>query len=187
MVFPLAALQLWPTARLARLAAAQRDFDYLSGFAATPFHLVSFVAPGLFHRSPLWRPLVWDPFHTSPEELLAYVGLVPLFLAVLAMLREFRRDPGVRVLTVLAVVTLFLSLGPYVPGFRLLIALPGFSFFRAPARWTLATSLALAILAGKGLDRCREWDRPGAIAGMAGGALLRSGCWRRWAFSSWPW
>ena len=93
-VFPLAALQLWPTARLARLAASQRDFEYLSGFAATPFHLVNYVAPGLFHRSPLWRPLVWDPFHTSPEEQLAYVGLVPLFLAVLAVVRGFRRDPA---------------------------------------------------------------------------------------------
>ena len=81
-VFPLAAIQLWPTARLAGLAGGQRDFEYLSGFAATPFHLVNFVAPGLFHRSPLWRPLVWDPFHTSPEERLAYIGLVPLFLAV---------------------------------------------------------------------------------------------------------
>ena len=81
-VFPLAAVQLWPTARLAGLAASQRDFEYLSGFASTPFHLVNFVAPGLFHRSPLWRPLVWDPFHTSPEEHLAYIGLVPLFLAV---------------------------------------------------------------------------------------------------------
>ena len=69
-LFPLAAVQLWPTARLAGLAAGQRDFEYLSGFASTPFHLVNFVAPGLFHRSPLWRPLVWDPFHTSPEELL---------------------------------------------------------------------------------------------------------------------
>jgi hypothetical protein len=54
-----------------------------------------------------------------------------------------------------------LSLGPYVPGFRILIGVPGFSFFRAPARWSLATSLALAILAGKGFDRWREWPRPG--------------------------
>ena len=77
-------MQLWPTARLAELAGDQRDFEYLSGFAATPFHLVNYVAPGLFHRSPIWRPLVWDPFHTMPEESLAYIGLVPLFLAVMA-------------------------------------------------------------------------------------------------------
>ena len=160
-VFPLAAIQLRPTARLAEMAGGQRDVKYLAEFAETPLHLVNLVAPGLFHRSPAWRPIVWDPLHTSPEECLAYLGLVPLFLAVMAMTREFRRDAAVRLLTVLALASLFLSLGPYVPGFPALSGVPGFSFFRAPARWTLATSLALAILAGKGFDRWREWPRPG--------------------------
>ncbi len=161
VVFPLAAMQLWPTGRLARLASGQRDFDYLSEFAATPLHLVNYLAPGLFHGSPLWRPIIWDPFHTSPEEQLGYVGLVPLFLAILVIVREFRRDRSVRVLAIVAGVTLLLSLGPYIPGFRLLIHLPGFSFFRAPARWSLPAALALALLAGKGLDRCPHWPRPG--------------------------
>jgi hypothetical protein len=160
-VLPLAALQLLPTARLAALAAAQRDFEYLSGFAATPFHLVSWVAPGLFHRSPLWRPLVWDPFHTSPEELLGYVGLVPLFLACSATVREFRRDAAVRCLAVIALAGLVFSLGPYAPGFHYLIKVPGFSFFRAPARWDLMAALAVAILAGKGFDRWEAWPRVG--------------------------
>jgi hypothetical protein len=172
-VFPLAALQLWPTTRLARMASTERGFEYLSGFAVTPFHLVSFVAPGLFHRSPLWRKLVWDPFHTSPEELLVYVGLAPLFLAILEVRSGFRRDPVVRMLTILAAVSLGFSLGPYLPGFRLLIELPGFSFFRAPARWTLATSLALAILAGKGLDRGRR--RPEQGRSLLGLAVLSAG------------
>ena len=66
-----------------------------------------------------------------------------------------------RLLAVLAVATLVLSLGPYVPGFRYLIMLPGFSFFRAPSRWSVATALALALLAGKGFDRWGEWVRPG--------------------------
>jgi hypothetical protein len=159
--FPLAALQVVPTARLAGLAAGQRDFEYLSGFAATPFHLVNYVAPGLFHRSPLWRPLVWNPFHTSPEEMLGYVGLVPLFLAWSATVREFRHDAAVRFLAIMALCGLVLSFGPYAPGFAYVARIPGFSFFRAPARWGLMTALALAILAGKGIDRCQEWTRIG--------------------------
>jgi len=159
-VIPLAAMQLWPTYRLS-LLAKPRDYEYLSGFAATPIHLVNYVAPGLFHGSPLWRPLAWEPFHTSPEEHLTYVGLVPLFLALGAILRGFRRDPGVRVLTVLVLATLLLSMGPYVPGFLLWSRLPGFSFFRAPARWSLATGLALCLLAGKGFDRLPDLPRPG--------------------------
>jgi hypothetical protein len=159
-VFPLAAMQLLPTSRLAGMAAGQRDFKYLSGFASTPFHLVNYVAPGLFHRSPLWRPLVWDPLHAMPEEHLAYIGLIPLYLACITVVREWRRDASVRLLTSLVVVTLVLSLGPYVPGFRALILLPGFSAFRALARWSVATGLALALLAGKGLDRWPEWTVP---------------------------
>jgi hypothetical protein len=158
--FPLAAIQLVPTARLAQLASAKWGFGYLSDFASPPFHLVNYVAPGLFHRSPLWRPLVWDPFHAMPEEHLAYVGLVPAFLACMAAVREWRRDSSVRLLAFLSVITLLLSLGPYVPGFRYLIVLPGFSFFRAPARWSVATALSLALLAGKGFDRWGEWVRP---------------------------
>ncbi len=161
VALPLSAVQVWPTARLAAMAADRRDYEYLSGFAATPLHLVGLVAPRLFHGSPLWRPLVWDPFHTSPEELLAYVGIAPLILALMTLAREARRDSAVRTLGALAATTLVLSLGPYVPGFRWLIQVPGFSFFRAPARWTLPMSLALATLAGIGIDRWRSWERPG--------------------------
>jgi hypothetical protein len=157
---PLAAAQIVPTARLAALAQSQRDFEFLSGFAATPLHLVSFVAPGLFHKSPLWRPLVWDPFHTSPEEYLGYIGLVPFVLAACAAFKLWKREPSVRCWAALTIVTVLLSLGPYCPGFSPLWRLPGFSFFRAPARWGLATSLGLAILAGKGWDFVRAEPSP---------------------------
>jgi hypothetical protein len=161
---PLAAMQLWPTFQLARLSESRRDFEYLSGFATTPVHLVNYVAPGLFHRSPLWRPVAWDPFHTSPEELLNYLGIVPLFLALGAVRKGWRSDPSTRALGVVGVLTLALSLGPYFPGFSWLIRLPGFSFFRGPSRWGLASNLA----------------RPGrGSAGQRGGSRLD----RRWSWS----
>jgi len=163
---PMAAMQLVPTAELASLAGSRRDFEYLSGFAASPVHLVSYVAPGLFHRSPLWRPVAWDPFHTSPEEHLAYVGLVPLYLAIRAIRRGWRDDAGVRAMAIVAGVTVVLGLGPYAPGFESLIRLPGFSFFRAPARWGLGSALALAVLAGKGFDGLRSRPGPGRSAAL---------------------
>ncbi len=155
--FCLAGAQVWPTLRLARLAAQGRDFEYLSGFAATPLHLVTFLAPGLFETSPLWRMLVWDPFHTSPEEYLGYVGLVPLFLGLIAVRTGWKTSGAVRALLFVGLVTALFALGPYVPGFRTLCLLPGFSFFRAPARWMLAVSLALCLLAGLGLDALTQW------------------------------
>jgi hypothetical protein len=153
LVLPLSACQLWPTWQLARRAETDRTFEYLSGFATHWLHLVSYVAPGLFHWSPLWRSIVWDPLRTSPEEHLGYVGLVPLALALAALVWGWRRDRVVRTLMIVGLVSLYLSLGPNVPGFDWLIRLPGFSFFRAPARWGSATMLAGAVLAGVGLDR----------------------------------
>ncbi len=158
--FFLSGAQVWPTLRLARLAAQRRDFEYLSGFAASPLHLVTFLAPGLFEISPLWRPIVWDPFHTSPEEYLGYVGLIPLFLAITAITTCWKTSPTVRALTVVTLVTLVFALGPYFPGFRTLRLIPGFSFFRAPARWTLAVSLALCLLSGLGFDALSRLKSP---------------------------
>ena len=173
----LAAAQLVPTMSLARLAATKWGFEYLSGFAASPVHLVGHVAPGLFHRSPLWRPIAWDLFHAAPEEYLGYVGLVPLFLAARGVLGGWRDRSEVRALTLVGVLTLLLSLGPYVPGFRGLIALPGFSFFRAPARWSLATSLALAVLAGFGFDAVARsgWRRRSVVAFVLAALLAVAG------------
>lgn len=170
MAIPLAAAQLWPTYQLARLASARRDYEYLSGFAASPLHLVSYLVPALFRGSPLWRPLVWDPLHTSPEEYLAYVGLVPLCLALGAAVHETRRRPAVRALVVVALATTLFGLGPYVPGFATWSRLPGFSFFRAPARWSAASGLALCLLAGRGFDAWPKWRRPGRL--IAGFCIL---------------
>ncbi|GAC1472153.1 MAG: hypothetical protein NVSMB9_19060 [Isosphaeraceae bacterium] len=156
----IAGAQLWPTYRLARLAAPRRDFEYLSGFAASPLHLISFIAPGLFEQSPLWRPLVWDPFHTSPEEYLGFVGVVPFYLALGAIGSRFRCSASVRALTTVGLATLLLALGPYLPLYPSWCLLPGFSFFRAPARWILATSLALSCLAALGFDSMAHWKHP---------------------------
>ena len=87
---------------------------------------------------------------------------------------------------VLVLVTLLLSLGPYVPGFSLWSRLPGFSFFRAPARWSLATGLALCLLAGRGFDLLADWPgaglslvrfaAPAALAPLGGSPATRARC-----------
>ena len=159
VAFILAALQLLPTYELIGIALPEgRDFEYLSGFANTPFHLGSYLLPTLFHVNPLWRPVAWDPFHTSPEECFSYVGLLPICLAAGAAWR-WRREPRVRLWVLLVVVTLLLSLGPYVPWFHGLIKLPGFGGFRSSARWSVTTALFLALLAGRALDGARAVDR----------------------------
>lgn len=148
----LTAIQIFPTFELARLANDQRDWEYLSGFAAPPVHWLGLILPGLGRGFPFWRPLLWDQFHTSPEELFFYVGLVPVWLAIFGATRTWRTDSATKALVVTLAVSLLLAAGPYGPGFSLAIRLPGFSYFRAPARWTAAATLALALLAARGLD-----------------------------------
>ena len=148
--------QVLPTWDLAQQANQQRDWEYLSGFAAPPTHLMGLIVPALGRTVTFWRPLIWDQFHTSPEELFFYVGLVPLWLCLLAISRKFRCDPSTKALTLTLFAVLILAAGPYVPGFSLMIRLPGFSFFRAPARWTMPATFIMALLASQGLEIVME-------------------------------
>gem|GEM_PF-2786449 len=148
--------QVLPTWDLAQQANQQRDWEYLSGFAAPPTHLMGLIVPALGRTVTFWRPLIWDQFHTSPEELFFYVGLVPLWLCLVAIFRKFQHDPSTKALTITLFAVLLLAAGPYIPGFSLLIRLPGFSFFRAPARWTMPATFIMALLASQGLEIVME-------------------------------
>lgn len=149
-------IQVLPTWKLAQEANQQRDWEYLSGFAAPPTHLIGLLMPALGRTVTFWRPLLWDQFHTSPEEFFFYVGLVPLWLALFSIVRTFRTERTTKSLTLTLLAALLLAAGPYLPGFSLLIRLPGFSFFRAPARWLLPATLVLSLLAGQGLELAME-------------------------------
>ena len=60
-------------------------------------------------------------------------------------------------------------------GFRLVLMLPGLGWFRAPARYTLLTSLGLAVLAGRGLDRSITPAR--FRAGLVAAVVIGAGSW----------
>ena len=90
----------------------------------------------------------------------------------MALVREWRRDAAVRLLAILLLATLVLSLGPYVPGFRLLIRLPGFSFFRAPVALEPGDVAGAGVAGGEGI-------RP--LAGVAAAGALAPAVQRRGA------
>jgi hypothetical protein len=78
----------------------------------------------------------------------------------------------------LAVVGLFLALGEFNPLYWLLAELPGFSFFRVPARWLALFAFGAALLAGAGaqsllLARPRRWQI-GLVLGVLGGLAASS-------------
>jgi len=99
------------------------------------------------------------PTSRGGHEMVIYLGLVPLSLALLAWRR--REDPRVLFFVGLAVFSLLFALGSHTPLFGLCYyLLPGFRWLRTPARVWFLLALATAILAGCGFDvlTTREWS-----------------------------
>ena len=122
-------------------------YSFASSFALPPHNLATFFWPYAFVT-----PDGFDWGLTNRWETALYVGVLPLALAVLAVLG--RRERRVVFWAVLAFFSLWLAFGRYAP-LNLhywVFQIPGFSIFRVPARFVMLTDLALAVLAGYGLD-----------------------------------
>ncbi|MEC9008310.1 MAG: hypothetical protein VX877_03560 [Planctomycetota bacterium] len=150
----LAAAQLAPTAELLMRADLRgRGTAYLQSHSLPPAHLfVNHLAPGTLAGYAAAEPLAWVPFRSSSRESLCYVGLLPWMLAIWALV-ACRQDRDVKLLGGLLTLTLLFSMGRFVPGSTWLLGLPGFDWFAAPARWSVASGLCWALLAGRGLDQ----------------------------------
>ncbi len=93
-------------------------------------------------------------------EYVAYSGVIGLGLALLGMLLSRERARWAWI--ALALLGLLLAFGESNPLYLWLLRLPGFSFFRVPARWLSLYALGIALLAGYGLQalltlRPRRW------------------------------
>lgn len=163
----LAAVQLLPTAEY--LMQSQRsaavDFDYALNYSFWPWHLLNFLAAGLFGS-----PATGDYWgYANYWEDAVYVGVLPLLLALSALWASLRRKspqvaaPGLQpgfiwFLWAVLGISLLLALGRFTPIYPWLYRhIPTFSMFQAPARWMLWAVFALALLAGIGAQR---WRRP---------------------------
>jgi hypothetical protein len=143
----LAAVQLFPTAVLARRSFRWRPPAEFLWAESLPFdRLLTFLVPLAFEGTERWRHV--DEFH-------AYVGILPLTLAGMALL--LRRDRWTALFGTLAALGLVVALG--VPPFARLGML---GLFRVPARAVLFCDLGLA-----------------GLAGLGAGALLRTDTARR--------
>ncbi len=87
-------------------------------------------------------------------EFVAYSGVIGLGLALLALLlpRQSTLHRERLLWGLLALCGLLLALGEFNPLWKLLARLPGFSYFRVPARWLLPFALGSAMLGGIGLQ-----------------------------------
>jgi hypothetical protein len=157
------AVQLLPTAEY--LAQSQRaaaiDYDYALNYSFWPWHLLTLFAPGLFGS-----PASGDYWgYANYWEDALYIGLLPLLMAIGALLASLRRKAEADrlwrylswFLAGLIGLSLLLALGKNTPVFPWLYRhIPTFAMFQAPARWLIWSEFALALLAGMGVERWRQ-------------------------------
>jgi len=176
----LAAVALLPTA--VYLQQSQRAGGapaWALDYSFWPWHFLTLVAPDAFGTPA--RGTYWG--YGAFWEDAAYVGLLPLLLAIYAL---WRRKPA-RVVGWAATalgVGFLLALGKNTPVFMFLYRhVPTFDAFKAPARWLLWPEMALAVLAGVGVA---FWRRPTGKAlywtrlGTAGAFAVALGAGLAW-------
>lgn len=158
----LAAVQLVPTLELRQLS--QRDgahsvFNPAYGHMP-PVYLTQLVASWWYWHTPemaMSREMLKYPFlqtsaETNPVEAHLYLGLLPFLLLMTLASSEVRRllqNSAWKTWAGLSIAGIIYAFGWLVPVFR---HLPGFGFFMGPGRYTMISSLGLAILAGLALD-----------------------------------
>lgn len=163
----LASVQLIPLYELVRLNFRQgaAGLQQVLQWAYPKRQVLAFLIPDVFgnpahHRVFDLFTRRWVTLPGSTEwgiknyvEGTAYLGLLPLLLALSAVVT--RRGRSVGFFVVLAVVSLLLAFG--TPLYALVYyGLPGFSQVHTPFRWVLGYALATSVLAGLGADGVGE-------------------------------
>ncbi len=173
----IAAAQVLPSMELTPLSNRVQGMSYEEAvnYPFLPSYLMNFVLP---YR--LGNPANYTYQVKSVDaggifwENCAYVGILALALGLLALIVRWR-NPRVRWLGVMMLVTVLLSMGQH--GLLFPIAwnvLPGMKYFRFPMRFLLISQLSLAVLGGFGLEWVMERLRgivrtpivPVAVAGV---------------------
>jgi len=137
-----AAVQVLPTWELVQqsVRAGGLPTDFFASFSWHPALLATLVVPFI----------LGNPYPNISVELAAYLGILPLIMAATALV--LRRDRLTAFLVGLAGVALVLAFGDYTPLYAPLARVPVLNLFRVPARFLYPFTLAIALLAGRGLD-----------------------------------
>ena len=138
----LAAPQLLPTYELSHysIRAAGAPEALAGEKSLFPAAILTLVLPS-------WRTF----FFNAGLGIGMYIGILPAVLAATSIVTRPRR-PWFYALLAMTATTLILALGQYNPLFPLLRRLPGFAYFRIPARYLYITQLGLITFAGCGWE-----------------------------------
>lgn len=135
-------------------------------FAASPSHVHQWVMSWLT-----------DTRVNDTASAYLFPGYLPLLLALIAIVPVGAarvRDRRMWFYALLALVSVLLFISPPLSLWPVVYWLPVFNFIRAPSRFMILTTLAIAVLAAYGLDRLtvKLTSRARTIAAIAAGVLL---------------
>jgi hypothetical protein len=160
------AIQLVPAAELTGLGQrVEMSFADFNSFSLPPAHLARLFfpyalggAPDTIYRQPYFGEWAPPAGGWGPTELIVYVGLTTLALAVAGLVAR-RRDRVAWFWAGAGALALLLAMGDATPLARLVYRLPYYNKFRAPSRHLFEFALAAAVLAGYGVAAaCRNVD-----------------------------
>ncbi|MBM3263556.1 MAG: YfhO family protein [candidate division Zixibacteria bacterium] len=151
----LAAVVLLPAYELTEHTdRAAMSYQEVVTYSLHPKQLITFLMPDFFGRTDpfLWQ--YWGPGYKEYGrfwETYGYTGILPLFLAAIAL--YVRRERIALCFGVLAGLAVLAALGNNNPLYAIVYEIvPGFDRFRIPARTLFVFDFAIAVLAGFGAD-----------------------------------
>ena len=111
----------------------------------------------------LGRALLPDYDATLPAggEFTAFFPVTALILMTTGVAALRRAAPRARAIALVAFLGLFFALGGYNPLYYLLLKIPGFDLFRAPARWIVLFAFGGSLLAGGDFQTRNDIDHDG--------------------------
>jgi hypothetical protein len=149
------AIQLMPSNELAVLSRREvMTFDKSVEGSLSFGNLMTLVLPHLFGLTDAARDSqvpYWNGAYYLSWETAIYIGILPLFFALVAML--VRGQKFMALFAGLALFALLFSLGDHFVLYRIFFSLPFFSKLRTPARMMMVFSFAMSVLAGMGLSQ----------------------------------
>ncbi len=150
------AVQILPTWELAHYSTRElvSSFSFATSFPFHPKNLLTFLEP-FAYGNPAYQSYTysWDELINHVGlfwENIGYVGLIPLFLAAVAIPFIFwKRAWALLVWLGALIFAVLLVMGKYYPVYAWCFKwLPGFSSFRIPGRYLLWVDFSIAVLAG---------------------------------------
>ncbi len=147
------AVQLLPSYVFAKESFREQvTYDFIASFSFAPENMLTLLLPNFF--GPLGKGLVPYWGRNFLWEMWIYIGVFPLALAIMSMLRMRReRNATVFAHTLAILIFFILALGRHTPLHRFLYDyVPFFNYFRGSSKFSYFVLFSLAALSGLGAE-----------------------------------